>query len=429
MAGMLESVATFKARVTALGLDSVWEKFEAAGWSTYATFGFAVYYVPGTPDDSKFVSGVLLKLFEGEDDQRAPAVRRLFFEAYTLFVSDMKTRMDRTDESAPRKMVVPERESRRKRLADRLHGLELTGELDVAHSLVDKCVQMAEDDVLSYIPWDICAKRGQELRGHKIIKEFKPDAKGFMKEQEVPHTHKAELNSDLRLEKTLQRRGIALDMANMITFEVHEKLVRHLMKSYMAEPPKNFRSIDMDQLRRADEVLFSLMVDATRNGIKPKADGTLPLDAALLSAMGSHEFFYALAPLQGGGGGKSSGKGKKRAASRSLERDPSTRTKNQKRASALKETKRQLEEAKAELSRVGGLRPKAGQPHRPGKAESNQAPKMPQKLIGMNSTHDGRPICFGYNLGNCRQGASCTRLHVCCKPGCGASHPLADHKN
>jgi hypothetical protein len=165
-------------------------------------------------------------------------MRRLLFESYTLHVADVKNRMERTEDAAPRKLVVPERESRRARLAARLQGVDLTGELDVAYSLVDRCVQMAEEDVLTYVPWEICAKRSQELRGHKVMKEFKPDAKRFMRERDVPVTYQADLTSDLRVLNTLRRRGIALDMANLVTYEVHEKLVRRLMDAYQEDRPE-----------------------------------------------------------------------------------------------------------------------------------------------------------------------------------------------
>ena len=54
---------------------------------------------------------------------------------------------------------------------------------------------------------------------------------------------------------------------------------------------------------------------------------------------------------------------------------------------------------------------------------------VPQALKGMHSrTPQGDPICFGYNLGTCKQGSSCSRKHVCAVPGCYKNHPQTEHQ-
>ena len=134
----MESEASLKAKVAAMGLGDLWSVFQANGWNTFAAFAFSVNYIPGNPDDSKFVSEVVEKLLPS-GDLRAPAVRRLFYESYALYIGDLKQRTERTESDAPRKLVVPEREARRKRLAERVTGVHFEGELDVAYFLVDKC--------------------------------------------------------------------------------------------------------------------------------------------------------------------------------------------------------------------------------------------------------------------------------------------------
>jgi hypothetical protein len=42
-------------------------------------------------------------------EERMPIVRRLFFESYTLAAADLRARVDRRDEDAPRKLALPER--------------------------------------------------------------------------------------------------------------------------------------------------------------------------------------------------------------------------------------------------------------------------------------------------------------------------------
>ena len=54
---------------------------------------------------------------------------------------------------------------------------------------------------------------------------------------------------------------------------------------------------------------------------------------------------------------------------------------------------------------------------------------VPQSLKGMHSrTPQGDPICFAFNLGSCKQGATCPRKHVCAVPGCYKAHPQTEHQ-
>ena len=44
---------------------------------------------------------------------------------------------------------------------------------------------------------------------------------------------------------------------------------------------------------------------------------------------------------------------------------------------------------------------------------------QPNTTKGRHSrTPQGDQICFGYNLGTCKQGSACPRKHVCAVPGC-----------
>ena len=65
-----------------------------------------------------------------------------------------------------------------------------------------------------------------------------------------------------------------------------------------------------------------------------------------------------------------------------------------------------------------------------GKPETKkQFVKMPRELIGMESTHRGQKICFGYNMHNgCNEAVdgdrNCSKgKHVCARRGCGGDHP------
>ena len=59
---------------------------------------------------------------------------------------------------------------------------------------------------------------------------------------------------------------------------------------------------------------------------------------------------------------------------------------------------------------------------------------MPAALRGgVPNDEQGEPLCFGFNLGQCKDaplGGRCARgRHVCCHPGCFRKHPFSEHKH
>lgn len=64
-----------------------------------------------------------------------------------------------------------------------------------------------------------------------------------------------------------------------------------------------------------------------------------------------------------------------------------------------------------------------------GKGKQKKRDPMPNELRGMLSrTKEGKEICFSYNLGRCKLGDKCSRVHMCCVPGCGKHHPQFEHE-
>eukprot|EP00973_Karenia_brevis_P001274 174579-Karenia_brevis.AAC.1 len=84
----LDSLPVFQAKLRDLKLDGLWEHFEARGWNSVATFAFSANYVPGNPDDSAFTNEVVIELLGNDAHPLKPALRRLFFDCYTMVAAD-----------------------------------------------------------------------------------------------------------------------------------------------------------------------------------------------------------------------------------------------------------------------------------------------------------------------------------------------------
>ena len=151
----LDSQAVFFDRMSELGLSPLTEIFKSFGWNNTGNFAFATSYTPGG-DTSLLEEEIFKPLFSdptGKPDLKAlkPAVRRLFTECSIFAAADMKRKVEGTSEDAPRKVPALEREERREKLKSRLIGTKMTNELDPSDRLIDKTIEIYEQNRLRYL--------------------------------------------------------------------------------------------------------------------------------------------------------------------------------------------------------------------------------------------------------------------------------------
>lgn len=298
---MLDSSADFLDRASKLGASQTErQNLQLLGYDTFGKLAFASSYTPGQQDETALKQ--LAADITGQDPppaSRLPIVRRLFFESYTLAAADMQMRLDRKDDSTPRKLANAERSSRYDDQCRRLSGIEMRGGLEPSNALIDLVYNMGEDQ-LKYVRWEECAKRDQELMGIKADPVWKPDSSGLIRAEKVSEALKADTDTDLKLRFALQRRSLAFDQARLVDYNVFEKWTHTMMEAYGTPPPDGHCRVTVEQLHRADMALFKIMMRETRSGIKPLG-GTKPIEVALVKAMDSAEVRLHLQPLQGGG--------------------------------------------------------------------------------------------------------------------------------
>lgn len=427
---MLDSEADFKARCREVGFaDGDLTRFDALGYNTFAKLAFASNYVPGQVDEGPLknlaieISGV-----DPPPTAKMPLIRRLVYESYTLAASDLKMRTERKDDDAPRRLAQGERSARYQEQKTRLTGVDMTGELEPSHHLIDLVYNMAEDNQLRYIKWEECTKRDQELMGVKTDPIWKADASGVIKEVKVKETLRAEFDTDLKLKFLLQRRSLAFDQSKLLDYELFEKWTRVLLEAYSSPPPEGFLKVSLEQVHRADMELFKTMMRESRGGIKPNGAGQ-PLKDVFTEAMKATEVRMHLQPLQG----------TKRKSDQSLD---SSSTKDEE----LRKLQRQVMNLEGRLKNKGFSKGKSqastsASPRASSRSSSKSKGKgkrwlvkLPPALIGMSpTTADNEPICYNFNLAGCdgaAPGERCDRgWHVCMMPGCGKPHSVKNHKN
>ena len=196
----LESESSFIARATAIGLPApLIQNLRDFNLLTFGKFAFSCAHQPGGNDETPLTE--MVKVVIGRDPAVAELAlfRRLFFESHTLALSDMRSRIERTDEDVPKRLPPPERQARRARQLAAYPGLDISGELDPANQLIDKCCQQLEDGVLRYIPLHDCPTREQEILRSRKGPAFTFDSSGNLRATKQESILKSDVTLDLKV--------------------------------------------------------------------------------------------------------------------------------------------------------------------------------------------------------------------------------------
>ena len=402
MAGAVDSKAVFAARAALIGIDQIGiDAMVLAGFDTMAKWAYSTSYSPGSPDDSALKT--LLNTMLGGDPTpgQLSCYRRLYFEAHTTSVSDLRDHITRTEDSGPRKLAPAERAARYNKQKAKLVGLALEGELEISNSLLDEVMGMLEDDQLHYVPLERCTKRDQEFGGVRRDHTLRASpSTGEIKISGRDIGPTADLASDLKIRFALQRRSLAFDQAGLIEYEVFERwnsiMVSHTMQSKL----DGFTPVDINQVLRADSKLFQLMGRKTREGIRSTGVAR-PVELALLMCMQDPEVLFLLMPLPAKGAGP-------------VPKIPGIHPKDPR---------------PKKVARRGGK----GEGKGAGKGKGESGSSLFAEFAGMATKDDkGVNICLMFNKAcGCKfaaPGAKCGRgRHICAHPGCFKAHGLHEH--
>ena len=431
----VDSEAVFRQRLEELGLQERAATFGNLGWASHGLFAFAVPAgAGGTIEDEVFVTKVIRPLFElGPEDALpalAAAVRRLWFESHTLTVGELRQKLERTDQDAPRKLPQAEREARKEAIRKRLApGLDIEGDLEPANCVVDRMGTMLDEGVLEYVAWEDVPKRDQELAAAPIKRKWAADAAGVVREKAVRQDPAADTSTALRVSWALQRRGVALEIAGLMTYEAHEKIRLKLISAITKDTPDpRYAPASLDQTKAADREIWRQLSKKAKGQLRAKTPmDPPPLEAFIEDILKSMEVNLILMPLP-----KAGGQTRKRDPDGDESPEKTENTRSKRRAKQVQSLKKQVEEARASNTQQPHANA-GGKPAGGGKSGDRGGktwgPPMPKQLWGGVATaEDGQRLCFGYNLGTCKvKGERCDKgLHACTRKGCGGKHPASE---
>ena len=390
MASFMDSGPVFRQRMSACGVtDAAVKKLEDANITTLAKLAYCCSYTPNQPNEAPLVTFFEATVGDGQpvDAGILACLRRVYVEAHTFMLAELKGKIERKEDESPRKVPQPERNARLDEQRGRLIGLSLTGVNEPSNNLIDLVAQQKEDEVLRYIDLEFCTSREMEMRSSK------------------PSKTKADVSSDLLVRQALMRRNLAYDQMEIIRFECGESWTTFLFMLMMREPVKEWNQITLAQILEADKQMFILASEVCRDGITKRPGQTIyPVEGAFETCRSDPLIMSLLQPLPGASDNhrKRAGKGEGSDDGNDKKR---TKTRKDQTIKVKKETA--------------------------GKGSGKTKGKMPKPLIGMNfETKDGNRICFSFNISGCTDaeaGGKCNKgCHVCAK--CLGPHSVKECK-
>ena len=155
---MPDSEPVFSEWMGAIGISGAYQvALIAAGITTLARLAFSSASMPGSGDSSSIA--FLVGVFAVATQANTPAgqlacLRRLWYEAHAVSLSDIRARTKTTKDSPARRLPIPERASR---LASQ--------QLRLAGVLIDYVFGLKEAETLRYVDPSKCTSRAMELVG------------------------------------------------------------------------------------------------------------------------------------------------------------------------------------------------------------------------------------------------------------------------
>lgn len=104
-------------------------------------------------------------------------------ESHALALNDLQRKVDQPSDPqlVTWKLPMAERQTRQSEQEARLEGIIFSPEVAPSHALVDLCINMLEQNVLTWIKPEECTSRSQEIQSSKKDPKVSLDASGSIK--------------------------------------------------------------------------------------------------------------------------------------------------------------------------------------------------------------------------------------------------------
>jgi len=101
----------------------------------------------------------------------------------------------------------------------------------------------------------------------KTEEMIKRDSSGHLRAHDETKVPEADVRTDLRMRQAYSRRGLALEIADVMTYTCHEALVDKLFMEYQREPPQGYAGVSLKQVADADRRIWKIMAESLAGDI------------------------------------------------------------------------------------------------------------------------------------------------------------------
>ncbi|CAE7464336.1 unnamed protein product [Symbiodinium sp. CCMP2592] len=364
---ILDSEASFRERCSKIGLSNdLLSRLIDAGYNTFGKLAFAASATPQGLTDEAVDAWLATVVTPAPSSFQVSVIRRLLFESQSLNVADLKSRVEGTPEGSVRRLPQAERKERIEAQHRRLSGLILTSHTTPAHSCIDLVTDMYENNTLKYIPINRWISRFQEMSLQKKDSAVQMDNEGNLKVIQKKPEPTCDTTGMYPLRQAFQRRSLAFDLGHLCSFEAMETWINKLFEAVQRTVPKGYVAVSLGQVVTADRELFVRLADMLEGQLQKPIGVEKPMDAALRDLSGSQEITQFLQPLVA--------------------------------PPAPHPTKRPFKELATPNKGDG----KGKTSTKGGEKGGGKAPRVTIPDGCAAKDHQGRPNCFGFNLGTCK---------------------------
>jgi hypothetical protein len=299
MASLADSKAHFLARAKEYEVpESLIDNMRVSGISTLAHLAFA-FLRPGQEFEEQQFNDWANAVNMGVAPSMGAlaSLRRLHFEAEIVLTATLKASVEQPqDLSAPKPMPHAERSARLEQIKRQFPGLSMDGVHEPSQALLDECVHQYDARAIRYVEPAKCNSREMEVAVGKSDRKLRIESNSLTV-RETKSTPEEDVSSAYKLHLCFKRRAIAYEFAGLVSWEVHERYIDKLMRRLNTEPPPHYMATSLNQILKADREVWIHMAQNVSD-IRPRADGSPPLDTALHEALADYNVTFHLLPLQ-----------------------------------------------------------------------------------------------------------------------------------
>ena len=277
-----ESRAAFEQRCNELTADgSLQRALGAQGIRNHSMLAFSVGSPQVPPTEPQFDTFAQVVYGRVPTIGELSNLKRLHFESTTLSIASLKQAVanESDQQLTVKRLPIAEKRARADEQSARLTGMHLVGELEPSHSLIDLANHILETGTLIWIAPSKCSKRDDEIQ--LAVKERSSTIQVENSVLKVAPSSSEVVNdvgSELKLQWSFQRRGIAFDRCGLLSWATHERWVTTMLNTLSRPSPVGFAQVKVDQLVRADREMFTLLAQEHRGPLKAAGGGAPPLD-------------------------------------------------------------------------------------------------------------------------------------------------------